>query len=197
MSVPIRFIDRDEVEIVELDNGYINNILSGEGFLSEHAVVTNKRMYYSRKSGLFWRVVERDLINVEDITAVKILRSKSFVFTLLGLLGAGCLVYFKVSLYWILAFLSVVLGAILDIILSKHYLSIEYAGGHIRFSVRIFEMEQVAQFQDGIIRAKTYEAKPNEAEDASKAQRPSSASQIEEKKPKRKPIPGDSEWFEE
>lgn len=47
------FIEPDEHIICGLKNGIALNLLSGEGFTKEDAVVTNKRLYYNGKVGLF------------------------------------------------------------------------------------------------------------------------------------------------
>ncbi|MBQ3979832.1 MAG: hypothetical protein II634_03455, partial [Lachnospiraceae bacterium] len=85
MSEKLEFVQENEKAIADLKNGYLNNVLSGEGILKENAVVTNKRLYYDNRRGLLWRVEERDRINIEDITAVKIAKATSLYFLAVGI----------------------------------------------------------------------------------------------------------------
>ena len=156
MSEKLEFVQENEKAIADLKNGYLNNVLSGEGILKENAVVTNKRLYYDNRRGLLWRVEERDRINIEDITAVKIAKATSLYFLAVGIAVALALFFLKEKYYQVLAPLAVILGVILDIILSKNYLSIEYAGGHIRFSVKQYKMEHIVRFQEAIFRVKDH-----------------------------------------
>ena len=151
MGVPVRFVDEQEVAVADLKNGYLNNILSGEGLMTENAIVTDRRVYYNRKSGLLLRIEERDTIDVDDITGIKISRAASYVFSAFG---AGVGLFLAVNgliPYGVLAFF---LGIIIDLIVTKNYLSIEYAGGHIKFSVKKYSMENVADFQEAVFQVK-------------------------------------------
>ena len=154
MGETVRFVDKNEVAIADLKNGFLNNILSGEGLMKENAIITDKRIYYNKKQGLLLRIEEWDRVDIDDITAVKIARAASAWFIVLGLIVAAVLVILKVQNYMIFAPSAVIIGVLIDLILSKNYLSIEYAGGYIRFSVKKYKMEHVARFQETVFRVK-------------------------------------------
>lgn len=161
MSVPIRFVDEREVMVADLKNGYINNVLSGEGLMEENAIVTNRRLYYNKKSGILTRVEERDKIDVRDVTGIKVARARSYGSTVFGaLVFLGSLITFLAMGRKGSAFLLIygavflIFAIIIDLIVSKNYLLIEYAGGHIRFSVKKYSMENIAMFQEAVFRVK-------------------------------------------
>ena len=100
---------------------------------------------------MLMRIEERDKINVEDVTGIKIARATSYAWTVLGFIAA--VVSIIIGMAWIGA-LSFVVGIIVDLIITKNYLSIEYAGGHVRFSVKKYSMENVSAFQEAVFRVK-------------------------------------------
>ena len=151
MAVPVKFIDEREVAVADLKNGYVNKILSGEGLMEENAIVTNRRIYYNRKSGMLMRIEERDKVNVEDVTGIKIARARSYAWTVIGIIAA---VVFIILGQVLAGIATAVVGIIVDLIITKNYLSIEYAGGHVRFSVKKYSMENVSAFQEAVFRVK-------------------------------------------
>lgn len=155
MSVPVKFVDPREVAVADLKNGYLNNILSGEGLMVENAIVTNRRIYYNKKSGVLVRIEERDKIDVMDVTGIKIARANSYVFMAIGAAIALILLILSVeSALKLMGLGLLILGIVIDLIVTKNYLSIEYAGGHIRFSVKKYSMENISQFQEAVFRVK-------------------------------------------
>lgn len=145
-----RFVKDDEVALAVLKNGVVSNIVSGEGFMNEDAVITNKRLYYNHSEGILNRSVCEEKIDIDDITGTKIQ-----AVTPIGTLILSIIMYVIAIIVMcfgepsgMLAFLifGTVLLAIFFIRLKKHLL-VEYAGGKIAFSVKKYGMNNIRHFQ--------------------------------------------------
>ena len=143
-----QFVSADEVVVATLSNGFVDNIITGEGFKHETAVVTNKRLYYNYKRGVINRVRTREIIDIQDITGTKIL-SVNYLFILII---AGIYFFFLLLVLGMVTFVFVLVVAYF-VSLKKH-LRIEYAGGSISFSVRGYRMSNIQAFQKAIYIAK-------------------------------------------
>lgn len=144
------FIDKDEQAVYSLKNGYGLNMLSGEGWKSEDAVITTKRVYYYGSQGFINKVKQEEIVDLKDVTGSKITRFEPWAILLLGILTAVVgliigLMGLEVVFYTMLGY--GVFFALLFMFVRKSYLKIEYAGGAIRFSVKKYGIENVRQFQ--------------------------------------------------
>lgn len=144
-----------------LRNGMGMNFLSGEGLKIEDAVITNKRIYYTAKDGIITVTKREEVVDLADVTGVKILDIKPY-----GLL-IGAAIFFIVSLIvsanagkrtgaigFISFFITAVICVGLFFIAKKSILRIEYAGGNINFSVKKYGLDAVRNFQRKILEAK-------------------------------------------
>ena len=151
------FVGSGEGGSFSLKNGAFMNILSGEGFVKEDAIITDKRLYYSARSGLININSHEEVVDIKDITGTKIADFKPYslfilagLFFLLGLIfsgtlgGAAILIGFLLALFSVIAFF----------IAKKSHLRIEYAGGNISFSVKKYGLQNVRAFQRQIYIAK-------------------------------------------
>jgi len=153
------FISLGEGRSFSLKNGWLMNVVSGEGFVKEDAVLTDKRLYYSSSAGIINKNSREEIVNITDITGTKIADYKPYSFIIIAaiafLLGvifmaamrrgtSQGLVCFGVAVIWLLAFF----------IVKKSYLRIEYAGGYIGFSVKKYGIKNVREFQRQIYIAK-------------------------------------------
>lgn len=153
-----QFVSSNEVVVATLSNGFVDNILSGEGFHHEDAVLTDKRLYYNHFSGIINITKMEEKVDVKDITGTKILSINH-----IGLLILAAIIFFTGvlltnifgSFAFIIVFslLSINFIIIYFITLKKH-LRIEYAGGYILFSVRRYGMANIQAFQKSIHLAK-------------------------------------------
>lgn len=155
---PITFISGDEHEIAKLSNSAVTNLIAGEGFKSEGAVLTNKRLYYNHKSGIINVRTQEEIVDVKDITGTKIANFNPLLFLILaglsvivGIIGAIA----GEEAVMILAGLAVALVLVaVYFITKKSHLRVEYAGGAIYFSVKKYGKENVLKFQKQIHIAK-------------------------------------------
>ena len=60
-------IDKNERLVFSLKNGNLQNIISGEGVKNETALITDKRLYYSNKTGIVNIVSHEEKVDLEDI----------------------------------------------------------------------------------------------------------------------------------
>ena len=149
-----RLVDPSETIVATLENGRLDNIISGEGILNEDAILTNKRLYYNHKHGIINVVNVQEKVNISDITGTKIsdvqqrgLLILAGLFLLIGIVfaaasGTGAILppMLVIAAILVLAFF----------ISMKKHLVIEYAGGKIAFSVKKYNMEKVRAFQNCI-----------------------------------------------
>lgn len=144
------FVNADEQLVATLKNGRAANILSGEGFRNEDAVITNRRLYYNHTDGLInTKRVERK-IDIKDITGTRIEdnqpRMLLILAALMGVIGLFTAINgsgegFMICLLW-----AVIFGVSYILAVKKH-LRIDYAGGYVSFSVKNYSMENVQEFQ--------------------------------------------------
>ncbi|MBP5249292.1 MAG: zinc ribbon domain-containing protein [Lachnospiraceae bacterium] len=163
------FISDDEQPVATLKNGWVANVISGEGIMKENAVLTNRRLYYNAKRGLLNIRKYNEKVNVEDITGTKIMGFNpigvlvlSAIFFILGIvilvmemIGQSKVLRIDdiVIDMWGMAGIAVGIGLlflILFFVARKKRLIIEYAGGSINFSVRRYKMKNVQEFQSAI-----------------------------------------------
>lgn len=145
-------VSADETPIVSLQNGYIDNIISGEGLKREDAVITDRRLYYNHSTGILTKTVKEEKVNIEDITGTKILSIRPiFLLILAGLqVLSGIFVMGNSEEAGISLFVCALVFAIVYIFALKKYLRIEYAGGHIDFSLRKYNMDNIRYFQKAL-----------------------------------------------
>lgn len=153
-----RFVSEDEYVVATLENGVMMNIISGEGFRREDAVLTNKRLYYNHKDGIVNIAECEEIVDVKDVTGTKITRFDPYgILIIAGLLfiagliinangSGGPAMFFGIILSVVAAFVFV--------FLKKKYLRIEYAGGSIHFSVKKYGIQNIQAFQRSIYAVK-------------------------------------------
>lgn len=150
------FISKDEKPIYSLKNGVGWNMLSGEGWHSEDAVITNRRLYYSDKVGFISKTTIEQIVDLDDITGTAIMQKKPYGIIVLGSLISfsffiNCIsnLNFLIPAFFILGTTMVVFS-----IAKKAYLNLEYAGGRIHFSVKKYGIQNVREFQRNLFMAK-------------------------------------------
>ena len=131
----------------------VDNILSGEGFKTEGAVLTNKRLYYSHKKGIINVYTQDEKVDVKDITGSKVTNFNPLGILILSILALTVGGIFSILLEApelmaasILPFLFLFLFLIY-LFARKSHLRIEYAGGSIYFSVKKYKKENIRLFQ--------------------------------------------------
>ena len=155
-----RFVNADEYVIATLENGIAMNLISGEGFRKEDAILTNRRLYYNHKDGIINVRECEEKVNVKDITGTKIASINPLGFLILSIIalilalivaaGSGVFGTFFAILP------TAVMFFVLYLILKKKFLRIEYAGGAINFSVKKYGMQNIRLFQKSIHSVKDY-----------------------------------------
>ena len=146
------FVDTGESGAYSLKNGLLMNYISGEGFIIEDAVITNKRLYYSASSGLINKHYKEEIVDVADITGSKIAHFKPWALIILVIISGLFGIYQGVAVgnntVMMIACCAIpVVFLALFFITSKSYLRVEYAGGHIGFSVKKYGLKNVRAFQ--------------------------------------------------
>lgn len=148
------FVDPSEYVTATLTNGFAENIISGEGLVKENAYVTNKRVYYNARHGVLNVTDVKNVIDIPDITGTRIISMKHLGLLILGalLFVAGIIVgAASGELAAALPMLSAALVLVLTFFITmKKHLFIDYAGGHISFSVRKYTLQNVVDFQKAI-----------------------------------------------
>lgn len=154
-----RFVNADEYVIATLENGIAMNLISGEGFRREDAILTNRRLYYNHKDGIINVKEAEEKVNVKDITGTKIASYSPYGFLVLSIIffvfgiilsAMGAFAIFFSLLTPAIVFL------VLFFSLKKKFLRIEYAGGSINFSVKKYGMQNIQAFQKSIHSVKDY-----------------------------------------
>lgn len=152
------FISKDEHEIARLSNGAVTNLISGEGFKTEGAVLTNKRLYYNHKTGVINVRNQNEMVDVKDITGTKIANYNPIGMLILAALAIVVGIIILIDSGDAEIFIPVIAAALLFVavyfITKKSHLRIEYAGGAIYFSVKKYGKENVHNFQKSIHAAK-------------------------------------------
>lgn len=154
----IGFVSAGEGRSFSLKNGRLMNVISGEGFVKEDAVLTDKRLYYSASSGIINKNLREEIVNIEDITGAKIADYKpyslfvfAFIFFFIGIVLFSTV---RNTAWGLSSIVSAVVFIVLFFIMKKSFLRIEYAGGYIGFSVKKYGMQNVREFQRQIYIAK-------------------------------------------
>lgn len=143
------FVDPDEKIVATLKNGIVKNLISGEGFKNEDAILTDKRMYYNHTNGIINTIRVEEKIDVQDITGTKILDVKPRILIVLAFIAA--IAGFAIGDEAIgIGLISAVVLALIYMFSVKKHLRIEYAGGNINFSVRKYSLKNVQAFQCAI-----------------------------------------------
>ena len=149
-SVGGRFVDGNEHVVATLENGVMMNIISGEGFRKEDAILTNKRLYYKHKDGIVTITECEEMVDVKDITGTKITSFEPYgILIISGLLFIAGLIANSIigsGLPILFGFLLAMIGIIVFVSLKKKFLKIEYAGGAIHFSVKKYGMQNIQSF---------------------------------------------------
>lgn len=154
------FVSKDEYVVTSLSNGFVDNILSGEGFKSEGAVLTNKRLYYNHRKGIINTHTQEEKIDVKDITGTKIATYNPGGLLVLSILflavGVLLTIVTRSPSFWIAHLVFSLFFLLIYLFLKKAYLRIEYAGGVISFSVKKYGIESIRKFQKSIHAVKDY-----------------------------------------
>ncbi len=154
------FVTPDEVMIYSLKNGVALNLISGEGWKKEDAIITNKRLYYNDKTGILSIFRREEIVDLDDISGSKILEIKPIGLIVFAIVEVIVSLLFKPFLDNIdiigvgiggfsvfLAFLFATVLVVMYFVLKRSFLQIEYAGGSIRFSVKKYGLDKVRVFQ--------------------------------------------------
>ena len=152
------FIEADEVPLISLKNGYAMNLISGESWKNEDAVITNKRLYYSHKVGLINRNSTEEIVDLKDVTGSKIALFNPWALIVLAVIAfVAFIICLASDAEGAVSAMCLIWSAILVImffVIRKAYLRIEYAGGNIHFSVKKYSLEVVREFQRVIYSAR-------------------------------------------
>lgn len=153
-----RFVNADEYVIATLENGIAMNLISGEGFKKEDAILTNRRLYYNHKDGIINVRRCEEKVNVKDITGTKITSFSPFGFLITSIISLllSLLTSFELPDLMYYAIPLAIVFFILFFSLKKKFLRIEYAGGSINFSVKKYGMQNIQAFQKSIHSVKDY-----------------------------------------
>lgn len=164
-KTPRTFINQDEYEIARMGNGYISNSLYGS-LAAQNISLTNRRVYFQGKLYDFTgrtahKVEVNEIVNVEDITGVRIQTIKN----IMALIWAWVLLLVGVmSLITQGGGMDSPVGAVLLVgaaialgiyFLSKHtYLVCEYAGGIIGTRLVLGSVNKARDFQKAVFTVK-------------------------------------------
>ena len=161
-------VDPNEKIRYSLKNGYLINAISNEGFISEDAVITDKRIYYNITSMGLVKYRTEMKIDLQDITATTITDSNPVILLVLGALLGIAGVIGSISDAPIGLWVGFLVGALVLVaywyMLRKTYFKIEYAGGSsngfqnsgaLYFSVKKYGMDAVRNFQRELHLAKS------------------------------------------
>ena len=159
-----KFATSDEQLIMQIGSGYIENILSGAGFLNNSAAVTNKRVYYSGKSFTSFGIGTKrckavQSVDLKDITGIGIYS----LFNLAGIIIGGLLVLFSIVMLawfaravymWLPTLIIGLISIFAALIGARTILRIDYAGGCIALNMRRYSRSECTRFQKAVIAAK-------------------------------------------
>ena len=152
------FVSADEHVVATLSNGMVANILSGEGLMNEEALLTNKRLYYTHKTGIINIRAKEEKVNVKDITGTKITNYNPIGIIVMAvltlLIGIFCTVGNQDPVYLITFLPLTVVFLLFYFFFKKSFLKVEYAGGSISFSLKKYKKENIQSFQKSIYAVK-------------------------------------------
>lgn len=153
------FVSEDEVALYSLNNGNIAHMVAGRGWVSDDAVLTDKRLYYTCNTGFITKTRDEQIVDLEDITGTKIRDHSPLGYLILAVLFflGGIIAGTAERDLEPLIFIGIILAIVMVIIywLKKDaILSIEYAGGFIDFRVKYYGMDKIRAFQRCIYAAK-------------------------------------------
>lgn len=155
----------DENVIAKLGNGMIDNIITSEGFKNEEAILTDKRLYYSGCKGLINTTETDEIVELSDITGVKVVNKNPRWFIVIAVLVfitnfiikgflEKALIGVELNEPVLARLMGVLFWVILYFVRLKNFLLIQYAGGNIKFSLRGYSYEEIKRFQKSIFSAK-------------------------------------------
>ena len=159
------FIESDEYKKVYIKKGYLMSFLTGDGFKTEEYILTNKRLYYMYTAGLFSIRQGKEVVNIDDITAVKFSSRNevslliyiiiSFIFEMVCLLiefssNSNDIMLISGIFGVVSIFIKLSILILLYLRLSAKCLCAEYAGGKIKIRVRGYAYEAMLHFQKSI-----------------------------------------------
>lgn len=151
------FVDKTEVTVATLGNGFVLNMISGEGLKKEQAVLSDKRLYYNHKKGVIDTTSTRECVNIADITGTKITDNRQFSLVIIAIMfflfGISFLTTGVTAGFWMFFVITIVF-LLVYFFSRKKYLCIEYAGGCIRLSVKKYGMDNIIAFQKSIYKMK-------------------------------------------
>ena len=150
------FVSEDEKPIYSLKNGFSLNLLSGEGWKSEDAVITNKRIYYNDKVGIINASTEENIIDIEDVTCAKFINYNPIGWIALAILSLciGCYMALFETSYIFFGAIAAIVFASVYASLRKAFFAIYFAGGNIKFSVKKYGVKNIREFQRCIFTVK-------------------------------------------
>ncbi|MBO4650336.1 MAG: zinc ribbon domain-containing protein [Clostridiales bacterium] len=161
-------VDPNEKIKFSLKNGYLINVISNEGFISEDAVITDKRLYYNITSMGLVKYRTEMKIDLEDITATTITDSNPVVLLVLAAFTGLTSIMMSISKAPVGLWIGFLVAALILVcywyMLRKTYFKIEYAGGSVNgfqpsgslyFSVKKYGMDAVRNFQRELHLAKS------------------------------------------
>ena len=142
------FVNSQESGSFSLKNGMAMNVLSGEGFVKEDAIITNRRLYYSASSGIINKNSLEAIVDIADITGTKITDYNPYaLFIAAALEFLGCVIGIRGANGFLFGLIGALVFVALFYITKKSHLKIEYAGGSISFSVKKYGLKNVREFQ--------------------------------------------------
>ena len=161
-------VDPHEKIKFSLKNGYLVNVISNEGFISEDAVITDKRLYYNITSMGLVKYRTEMKIDLEDITATTITDSNPVILLVLaaftGMTSIITCIENAPFALWFGFMIAALILVCYWYMLRKTYFKIEYAGGSanglqpsgsLYFSVKKYGMDAVRNFQRELHLAKS------------------------------------------
>lgn len=147
------FVDPNEQPVCSLKNGFLLNLVSGEGWKSEDSVITDKRLYYYGSQGIISKIKCEEIVNLEDITGVSFMHFNPWILCIMGALCsflAVCMIFAERTRTTPAAYVFLFIGIALLLAFAftrKAYLRVDYAGGSIRFSVKKYGVYSVRMYQ--------------------------------------------------
>lgn len=155
------FSEPAEQYIASIGNGYIVNFLSGSGFESGFAAISNKRVYFRGKcyyleNGKVKRNFEERVVDLKDVTGTGYTRVDplylvafsfiSLLVTILSLIQTESMQTWRVFLL-IIALASYFFFLLRYFLNRRDYFEIAFAGGRIAFDINLYAKSEIDDFQ--------------------------------------------------